>query len=222
MGDRPEDQDPEQRKNVVWSVPRERWQEAQEWELALWRRENNSHLSWRYYVRLLLGRLRLLPVREFGDDWNEWWACRFDNYTMIPATLDSAIELGCGPFTNMRIISRDRAIGHIVCSDPLVRDYARFGGTWLESQYKSGAIDIDDHRAEDLPFPDAMFELTVMINVLDHVQNARQCLESAARITKPGGLLVLGQDLTGPGDPGTGHLTSVIQSCSITFLSVGY
>jgi len=64
-----------------------------------------------------------------------------------------------------------------------------------------------------LPFAPGYFDLAVMINVLDHVEDARRCMENLVRIVRPGGLLVLGQDLTDEQDlealrrdPGaTGH-----------------
>ena len=39
-----------------------------------------------------------------------------------------------------------------------------------------------------------------MNNVLDHVQDAPKCIQEAIRITKAGGCLVIGQDLSDEGD----------------------
>ena len=55
---------------------------------------------------------------------------------------------------------------------------------------------------EDCPYRDDFFDLAIMINVLDHVQDARKCMENLTRIVKPGGWLVLGQDLTNEEDLG--------------------
>src|SRR4029079_18307968 len=95
-----------------------------------------------------------------------------------------------------RLIRENRKIEYIVCSDPLASDYIRFSGRWLATQYAQGKISIDTHPAEECPFADNYFDLTVMINVLDHVQDAVACVENAIRITKPGGHFVFGQDLT--------------------------
>jgi hypothetical protein len=39
-----------------------------------------------------------------------------------------------------------------------------------------------------------------MINVLDHVQDARKCMENLIQVGKPGGYLIVGQDLTNDED----------------------
>jgi hypothetical protein len=156
------------RKNLVVRVSQERWQQAQAWELHLWRHSD------RLRIPALL--LRTLGWRreglEAGDDWNEWWAARFGHYRTLPTSIPAAIELGCGPYTNMRIICRGRQINRAYCSDPLVRHYAGFRWGWLSRAYRQCKILIDDHPAEELPFADGVFDLTVMINVLDHVRDA--------------------------------------------------
>ena len=50
--------------------------------------------------------------------------------------------------------------------------------------------------AESIPFPDAGFDLVICINVLDHVRDVPRCLDEMRRVLRPGGHLVLGQDLT--------------------------
>jgi ubiquinone/menaquinone biosynthesis C-methylase UbiE len=59
---------------------------------------------------------------------------------------------------------------------------------------------VDDHPIEQCPYAANYFDVVVMINVLDHVMDAQLCLATATRITKPGGLLVIGQDLTNEED----------------------
>jgi ubiquinone/menaquinone biosynthesis C-methylase UbiE len=59
---------------------------------------------------------------------------------------------------------------------------------------------IDDHPIEECPFASDYFDVTVMINVLDHVRDAEACMREATRIVKPGGYFILGQDLTDPAE----------------------
>jgi ubiquinone/menaquinone biosynthesis C-methylase UbiE len=66
--------------------------------------------------------------------------------------------------------------------------------------YRTVACCLDDHSLEELPFADAYFDLAVMINVLDRVKDARACMENLIRVLKPGGFIVIGQDLTGEVD----------------------
>ena len=59
---------------------------------------------------------------------------------------------------------------------------------------------MDDHPIEEIPYKDNNFDLTVMINVLDHVQDADLCISNAIRITKPGGIIIIGNELTNKDD----------------------
>lgn len=59
---------------------------------------------------------------------------------------------------------------------------------------------IDDHSLENCPYGSDYFDLVVLINVLDHVMDGMLSLRQAVRITKSGGYLVLGQDLTNSDD----------------------
>lgn len=191
-------------RNLTWQVSQERWQQAQDWELQLWRDADRSRIAsirdMATKVMTSLGWRR--NNARCRDDWNEWWADQFDQYQAIPLHIGSAIELGSGPFTNMRIICCGRSIRQIWCSDPLVHQYASFKHGWLADAYRDHKILLDDHPAEHLPFADGIFDLTVMINVLDHVRDARACLANALRITRKDGLFVFGQDLTNNTDPG--------------------
>lgn len=173
-------------------MPKERWQRAQEAELATWRRQT----TWQHV--LLHSVLHAFGMRKTnaGDDWNHWWFDRFDGYRVLPDRLQNAIELGCGPYTNIRLIRRGRTIDSVVCSDPLAAHYVRFPGSWLATEHARGSVLLDEHPIEECPFPDRNFDLVILINVLDHVRDAMLCLDVATRITKTGGFLILGQDLT--------------------------
>src|SRR5919202_1432791 len=97
------------------AVDEERWQRAQQWELAFWRREQ-QRTGWR---RVAYAVLRPLLVaiesrRATGDDWNLWWSRQFDDYQFLPSQLGDYIELGCGPYTNTRVILKGRAGSRIV------------------------------------------------------------------------------------------------------------
>lgn len=183
-------------------VDRDRWQAAQRWELDLWKRENRA--TTRSHARRLLSSVGLVRLADrafgLGDDWNEWWKKRFGDYSFLPARAERALELGCGPFTNIRLIMKDHRFETVCCSDPLAREYLGLRGTWLAEAFRRGAVEIDDHPAENVPLPDDHFDVTVMVNVLDHVQDLDLCLASAVRLTRPGGILVLGQDLTNDSD----------------------
>ena len=180
----------------VTKVERERWEKAQEWEKRYWittqeaRAKHAKNLIWRI---LALSGLR---PKYRGDDWNYWWKKHFDDYRFLPKVVNKAVELGCGPYTNFRLISEICVPKQLYLSDPLITTYIDFKLTFLSEMYRKGACIIDGHPIEECPFADDYFDLTVVINVLDHVQDAQACMEKAVNITKPEGILLLGQDLT--------------------------
>lgn len=174
-------------------IDRDTWIKAQAWELAAWKRNGNTPLH--SVSRRLVEALRL-KRRNVGDDYNFWWAKQFEGYRCLPRDMNNAVEFGCGPYTNMRIILVGRHIRHVVCSDPLAGEYVKFRGRWLAHAARMGLVCIDNHPLEECPFASEYFELTVLINVLDHVRDAQVCLRQCLRVTRPGGYIVLGQDLT--------------------------
>jgi SAM-dependent methyltransferase len=183
-------------QSSVRRVPRERWEEAQRWEQALWDRCELKD-GWQRPVWRVLGPL--LRRAGFGaprDDWNRWWAAQFDDYSFLPPDLGALVELGCGPFTNARLILEGRTANRVVCSDPLVREYLQYAGTWLREAYRGGAVEIDDLPIESATLHESSFDVVVLINVLDHVRDADLCLERAAGLVADGGFFVFGQDLS--------------------------
>jgi SAM-dependent methyltransferase len=183
-------------------VTEERWRQAQQWEQAFWDRQNLPSVWWKRILRPLavLAGLRAPKTARELDDRNYWWRAQFDNYSLLPRELDNACELGCGPYTNMRLIWEGRAIRHIHCSDPLATRYITYPRAWLAQAHRCGLVSVDSHAAEECPYRSDYFDLTVLVNVLDHVRDPLRCLSEALRITAPGGYFVFGQDLTGEGD----------------------
>jgi SAM-dependent methyltransferase len=181
-------------------VSQQRWAEAQQWERSHWiKQQKNLARYGKNVIWRLLARLGIKP-RYRGDDRNYWWSKYFDHYTFLPPSVENAIEVGCGPYTNMRLIWAVCKSEYLVLSDPLISTYINFKMTFLKEMHQKGACVVDNHPLERLPFADDFFDLVVMINVLDHVQNADQCLRSIERVARPGGFVVIGQDLSNAQD----------------------
>ena len=178
------------------SVSTERWKTAQHWERSHWvntqraRAKYGKNFIWRVLTRLGL------RSKYRGDDWNEWWKSRFDGYGFLPRRISNALEVGCGPYTNVRLMLDHTSFDHLFLSDPLIRTYVGFKLTFVSEMYRRAACILDDHPLEELPFASSYFDLTVMINVLDNVRDAHACMNQLIRVIRPGGWLVLGQDLT--------------------------
>ena len=181
-------------------VTHERWEAAQEWERRQWVR--TQQLRARYgknFIWRLLSSFRLVSKYR-GDDWNDWWKQQFDGYRFLPKVIRNALEVGCGPYTNLRLMLDTTRFEHIYLSDPLIRTYVHFKLTFVAEMYKTAGCVLDDHPLEELPFASEYFDLVVMINVLDHVKDAKRCMENLLRVIQPGGILILGQDLTNDED----------------------
>jgi SAM-dependent methyltransferase len=181
---------------LVNKVDHERWQTAQAWERNYWlRRQKTMARYGKNYVWRVLSLLGYVEKYR-GNDRNGWWEDSFDSYKFLPASVNNAIEVGCGPYTNMRRIRKVCAPRHLFLSDPLIRTYLGFKMTFVREMYREAACWLDDHPLEELPFADVYFDLAVMINVLDHVRDANLCMENLIRILRPGAFVIIGQDLT--------------------------
>jgi SAM-dependent methyltransferase len=86
----------------VARVDRARWEEAQRYERRTW----------------------LEAARYASSDRNERHRDLFANYAPIAGQRYArGIELGCGPFTNMRLILERCAVGEVCLLDPLLSEY---------------------------------------------------------------------------------------------------
>lgn len=193
----------------VLSVDTRKWLDAQEFERSCWVIDNQKN-SWSRVVMKFLRALKnnprhfleLLAYRDFyaGDDWNFWWKEKFDHYRLLPEHIGKALEVGSGPYTNVRLISKLKKIDEMHCLDPLMDLYRSFKLNWLAEMAKKGKIVTHQGKGEELTFPDGSFDLVVCNNVLDHVQDAGACLSEIRRVLKPGGYFVFGQDLSNEED----------------------
>jgi SAM-dependent methyltransferase len=185
---------------LTHQVSEERWQEAQHWEEAHWISAQNARAKYgKNWIWRILHAARLVEKYR-GDDWNLWWKTQFQDFKFLPDQVDNAIEVGCGPYTNIRHIVPTCRPKHFFLSDPLIKTYVNFKLAFTADAYRKAFCILDDHPLEEIPYRDNYFDLVVMINVLDHVRDASLCMENLIRITKPGGWVVVGQDLTNEED----------------------
>ena len=189
-------------------VSETRWKEAQKFERDCWAAANRRNGLLKLGKRLLLAAahpLRLARIVRYrdwycGDDWNYWWLEAFEEYRTLPRRIERALEVGSGPYSNVRLIRRVVSIGEITCADPLMEEYLCYRHTWVATQAMRGSIRAVTCPGESLPFPDMAFDLVVCVNVLDHVQSLPLCFDEMYRVLIPGGHFVLGQELTNSRD----------------------
>lgn len=181
-------------------VPRERWASAQKAERKHW-------------MVLGLGA---------NDDYNYDHAAGFDHYASLrDTTFSRAIELGCGPFTNLRIIADVCRIAECDLLDPLVESYLEHPGCrysrtsllvdqsrmnvqlrqflrghrrfGLERFTESGTVPIG--RLVTTPIEemslDRTYDLVVMENVIEHCYDVDLVFANILSVLEPGGHFVI-------------------------------
>lgn len=180
------------------------WEEAQKYEMNTWVINNKRNSI----PKLVLKYLRLLKnpplfiehikFKDFycGDDWNYWWMKNFDYYKALPDKINNALEVGSGPYSNIRLINKLKKIENIFCTDPLMDVYKNFKMTWVSEMSRKGKIKALKGRCEDIEYEDNTFDLVVCNNVLDHVKDSEKCFSEMYRVLKTGGYFVFSQDLT--------------------------
>lgn len=160
----------------IIKVDNERWEESQKFEIEGWSRHWSDHV----------------------DDRSMEHDNIFDEYRCLDKNLGDVVELGCGPFTQIRHLINDRGfnINRLTLVDPLISSYAKLSNC----SYKNGRlceinVELVNSKAEDfLTFTRLeSYDTVVCINVLEHVQDVKKIFENINKILVPGGTLILGE-----------------------------
>lgn len=140
----------------ICKVSYDRWKEAQEYERKTW----------------------VEQCRNLSTDRNEDHAKHFENYKMLNDMLVNKeltiTELGCGPFTNLRLIlpTLKKQIKKVDLLDPLILDYIN---NMSRCPYKNCRLGLTPVNLIYSPIETfntkEKYDLIVMINVLEHCFN---------------------------------------------------
>jgi len=144
-------------EGVVKKVSEERWKEAQEFERNTWCVSN---------------------ARGMSTDRNEDHMKGFQGYAQLNFNLHrndlKLIELGCGPFTNLRLISPQiyKTIASVDLLDPLISDYMKHTANCaFKNGYLNGRkANLIESGIEDFE-TDEQYDIIVMMNVLEHCRD---------------------------------------------------
>lgn len=156
----------ERRDDVALSCSEVRWQEAQRYERKTWMELH----------------------RGMNDDRNREHAGAFGHYLSLRRCgATSLVEVGCGPFTNARLILPVATkVTKVTLSDPLIEEYA----THPHCQYPANArrLPLTVKQTRDLG---ERFDLVVCVNVAEHCDEFD--LQWLDDMCAPGGHVVCGE-----------------------------
>jgi SAM-dependent methyltransferase len=164
----------------VVRVDRERWDAAQSYERGTWMADQ-------------------VGAR---DDRNEAHAERFQAYAVLDGRrLPRVIELGCGPFTNARLVLPKLAgCEGVTLLDPLVDSFLEHPHCTYASGDLCGvpvttvASSIEDFEAEQT------YDLLILVNVLEHCFDVPRVFDVITSTLRHGGILVFGESMLRPED----------------------
>jgi len=152
----------------VTAVPEKRWNRAQNFEFKTW--------------------MILNPNSK--DDRNMAHKRAFNDYECLKnENLPRVIELGCGPFTNLRVFP-DLGFTKIDLLDPLINTYLSHRNcTYANKALFNKPVTLHEMPVESFRVEEP-YDLVIIINVLSHCMDANKALEVTYNAVRKGGYIV--------------------------------
>jgi SAM-dependent methyltransferase len=156
----------------ILKVDIDRWRDAQYYERKTW----------------------MVQGLGFSDDRNYEHFNEFEGYVSLTKNTQSiknVIELGCGPFTNLRTLHTLLPnIEEVHLLDPLLNDYLSHPNcSYPNAQFQNYKTTIHSIPIEELNI-DTKFDLVIMNNVLEHCYDVPVIFEKIYDILNEGGFFV--------------------------------
>ena len=193
----------------IVQVDRARWQEAQHYERKTW----------------------MTNLANADDDRNHDHKDNFSGYQAIAGrTFRRVIELGCGPFTNLRLVLPHIQAEHVTLLDPLIKDYLNHPHcTYRTGKLLGVPVETVSSSIEEFN-PSEPYDLLVMANVLEHCFDVPAIFRRILQCLKPGGVLVFGDNVFRQEQLGAllanvfdaGHPIRVTEPLITSFLQEGF
>jgi 2-polyprenyl-3-methyl-5-hydroxy-6-metoxy-1,4-benzoquinol methylase len=154
----------------VHKVPVDRWNHAQKYEKKTWMGNQGAK-----------------------DDRNFEHLQRFDSFKSLEnfnLQNQNVIELGCGPFTNLRLITETLKVSNISLLDPLINDYLNHNNCTYKNNLLNN-IPVIIHNTPIESFEtEKKFDIVIMINVIEHCYDVDLIFQKIIEILNPGGIFI--------------------------------
>jgi len=168
----------------VWAVSHDRWRLAQQAESAAWKEDNAATRSTQ-------------PVGDRVDEHIVDFAS-YEAVGPVGSNLGTFLEIGAGPWTQSKymIELRQFHVDKYVLLEPNALNYARdtastvYATGEVAGQAFKGKTVVLNAGAEHLDLMRGVFDTVLLVNVLEHTQNAIRILRNAYNTLKPGGMLI--------------------------------
>jgi len=141
-----------------------------------------------------------------GNDWNNWWASHFDNYSLFnELDIETILEVGCGPYAkNLELVSSGlkKPAKNFILNDPLLNSYISSGKSVKRYEGKAKFLSKPFEDCDEKEIPSNSIDIAICNNVLDHVYDVEVLLNNIYKCIKKGGHFIFGQDLKKSTDKG--------------------
>jgi SAM-dependent methyltransferase len=131
----------------------------------------------------------------------------FNQFRQLPIDLGHVLEIGAGPYTKIRLLleaggDKNRTIKSATLVDPLIHEY--ISNPKVMTSYSDGKLCVQGSCIETilksspgeefLPFQ--QYDMAILVNTLEHCENAVKVLDNVYQSLKPGGILMFGESVT--------------------------
>lgn len=128
----------------------------------------------------------------------------FESFRSLPLDLGDVVEVGAGPYTKLRLIldasSKWRQVKSVTLIDPLLNDYILHPN--ITTSYPNGKLCNTAgscvptklmSTTGETPLPCSHYDTAILINTLEHCDNAVAVLDNIHRSLKINGILIFGE-----------------------------
>jgi SAM-dependent methyltransferase len=133
-------------------------------------------------------------------------AIAFDYFRSLPVNLGHVLEIGAGPYTKARLIleqANHRVIQSLTLVDPLLDDYlanpnitTSFTTEQLCIEKTCIPVTLYSTTAESFHPQQQKFDTILLVNTLEHAENAVDIMHNIYLILKKGGIFIFGEEYT--------------------------